>query len=149
MGEPMRRFVPLLAATLLGGCAAIPPAVGIASYVVDGVSLLASGRTLSDHAISAAAKQDCKLYRMAQNLEVCTDWGSEPKFAALRPMRSPYDRDDPDSWGNDQAAALVTLGPVRVAEATEPMALPVELADVAQALPGVAKAETAPFSPRR
>ncbi len=141
----MRRFVPLMAVTLLGGCGAIPPALGLMSYAADGVSFLASGKTLSDHAISAVADQDCKLFRMAQNLEVCTAWGTEPKLAAARPMRLASDRDDPDSWGDDMGAVQVALGPVpTMAEAGEPMALPAHLADVAKALPGVAKAETAP-----
>lgn len=141
----MRRFVPLMAVTLLGGCGAIPPALGLMSYAADGVSFLASGRTLSDHALSAVADQDCKLFRMAQNLEVCTDWGTEPKIATARPMRFASDRDDPESWGDDTGAVQVALGPVpATVEAGEPMALPAHLADVAKALPGVAKAETAP-----
>lgn len=140
----MRRYVPLMAVTLLGGCGAIPPAIGLLSYAADGVSFLASGKTLSDHALSAAANQDCKLFRMAQNLEVCADWGSEPKMAAVRPVRS-GDRDAP-SWGDDSSAVQIALGPVpRIAEKGEPMSLPAHLADVAQALPGVAKAESTPM----
>lgn len=140
----MRRFVPLMAVTLLGGCGAIPPAIGLMSYAVDGVSLLASGKTLSDHAISAASDQDCKLFRMAQNLEVCTAWGTEPKIAAVRPVRV-SDRDDLDSWGNDIGAVQVAFGPVPLApEKGVPMALPAHMADVAKALPGVARAETTP-----
>lgn len=141
----MRRFVPLMAVTLLGGCGAIPPAIGLISYAADGVSFLASGKTLSDHALSAAANQDCKLFRMVQNLEVCADWGTEPPVAAARPIRSGSDRDDAGSWGNDSGAVQVAFGPVpRIMEKGEPMALPAHLADVAQALPGVAKAETTP-----
>lgn len=141
----MRRFVPLMAVTLLGGCGAIPPALGLMSYAADGVSFLASGKTLSDHALSAVADQDCKLFRMAQNLEVCTAWGTEPKIAAARPMRFASDRDDPESWGDDTGAIQVALGPVpKMVDTVEPMALPAHLADVAKALPGVAKAETTP-----
>jgi cell division septation protein DedD len=140
----MRRFVPLMAVTLLGGCAAIPPAIGIASYALDGISLLASGKTVSDHVLSAAADQDCRLFRMAQNLEVCTDWGTQPQVAAQRPMRAHFDRDD-GSERALQVAALMPTTPTRpVAEQGAPMVLPAELADVAQALPGVAKVDTMP-----
>lgn len=140
----MRRFVPLMAVTLLGGCAAIPPAVGFASYALDGISLLASGRTVSDHVISAATEQDCKLFRMVQNLEVCTDWGTDPQIAEARPMRSPVDRDDGRVL-TIQAAGILPVGPMRpVAERDEPMVLPVEFADVAKALPGVARVEAVP-----
>jgi len=140
----MRRFVPLMAVTLLGGCAAIPPALGIASYALDGISLLASGRTVSDHVISAAANQDCKLLRMAQNLEVCTDWGTEPQMAEARQIPVPFDRDD-SAARVVHASAVMPLKPMRpVADQGDPMVLPVELADVAKALPGVAKVETVP-----
>lgn len=142
----MRRFVPLMAMTLLGGCAAIPPAVSIASYALDGISLLASGRTVSDHMLSAAAAQDCKLLRMAQNLEVCTDWGTEPQVAAARPMRTPFDRDDGVMMASSQGIGDLPIGPMRVvAERGDPMVLPAALADVAKALPGVAKVETVPL----
>jgi hypothetical protein len=142
----MRRFVPLMAVTLLGGCAAIPPALSIASYALDGISLLASGRTVTDHMISAAAEQDCKLLRMAQNLEVCTDWGTEPQVAAARPMRTPFDRDDGVMVASSQTIGTLPIGPMRaVAERGDPMVLPAALADVAKALPGVAKVETVPL----
>jgi hypothetical protein len=140
----MRRLVPLMAVTLLGGCAVLPPAVGIASHALDGISLLASGRTVSDHVLSVAADQDCKLLRMAQNLEVCTDWGTEPQVAAARPMRGTFDRDD-GTARVVQAAGVLPVGPMRpIAEHGDPMVLPIELADVAKVLPGVAKVETVP-----
>lgn len=141
----MRRFVPLMAVTLLGGCGVIPPAISIASYALDGVSLLASGRTLTDHALSVAARQDCKLFRMVQNLEVCNDWGSQPQMAEARPQRPPLDRDDPSSW-QEQSPGYMPVGPMPIiADRGEPMVLPAELADVAQALPGVATAEADPI----
>ena len=138
----MRRFVPLMAVTLLGGCGAIPPAIGLASYALDGMSLLASGRTVSDHALSYAARQDCKLFRAAQNLEVCTDWGTEPQVAAARPVRTGYDRDDGASSGDQWiGVASGKSTPMVVADRDEPMVLPSELADVARAMPGVTKVE--------
>jgi hypothetical protein len=140
----MRRFVPLMAVTLLGGCGVVPPVVGIASYALDGVSLLASGKTLSDHALSVAVRRDCALLRIAVNREVCADWGTEPQIAAARPFRSPFDRDDPSS-DEMEAAGDMPLGPIpAIAERGEPMTLPADLVDVARALPGVAKAEAPP-----
>lgn len=51
----------------LGGCTvvAIPPAVTIASYAVDGVSYIATGKSVTDHAISEVAGEDCVLIRAA------------------------------------------------------------------------------------
>jgi SPOR domain len=47
---------------LLGGCA-LPPAVTLASLAADGVSYAASGKSVSDHGISAATGNDCALMR--------------------------------------------------------------------------------------
>jgi hypothetical protein len=44
---------------LAGGCVAIPPALVIASYVIDVGSFVATGKTATDHAISTVAQQDC------------------------------------------------------------------------------------------
>lgn len=43
---------------LLSGCG-LPPAITIASYAADGVSYLTTGKTVTDHGISAATGQDC------------------------------------------------------------------------------------------
>ncbi len=51
--------LPLL---FLTGCA-IPPAVTIASLVLDGVSYVSTGKSTTDHAISAFANEDCALLR--------------------------------------------------------------------------------------
>jgi hypothetical protein len=59
----------------LGGCiVAIPPAVTIASYAVDGISYIATGKTLTDHAISGAAGEDCVLMRAASLKNPCRDY---------------------------------------------------------------------------
>jgi hypothetical protein len=53
--------LPLLA----GGCA---PAV---SYGADGISLVKTGKSTSDHLISMVSKKDCALWRMFRNENVC------------------------------------------------------------------------------
>lgn len=60
----LARVAALAAALLaLGGCA-LPPAVAIASYVIDVGSFVATGKTATDHGISAVAQQDCALMRV-------------------------------------------------------------------------------------
>lgn len=61
-----------LAPLLLGGCA-LPLPVQIASWAVDGVSLLATGKSVTDHGISAVAKKDCAMWRVATTGEICID----------------------------------------------------------------------------
>ena len=54
----------------LGGCG-LPPAVSVASWALDGISYLASGKSVTDHAISEVAQQDCALFRVVQGRELC------------------------------------------------------------------------------
>ena len=71
----MRSFAAIPLILLLGGCvAAIPPAVTIASYAVDGVSVLVSGKSVSDHAISEIADQDCVMFRLLEFELPCRDY---------------------------------------------------------------------------
>lgn len=56
----------------LGACA-LPPAVQIASYTADAVSYAGSGKSLGDHAISAATGEDCALIRILGDRPVCGD----------------------------------------------------------------------------
>jgi len=65
---------------LVGGCI-IPPALTIASYAVDGVSYVASGKSVEDHALSMVAGQDCALHRVLQDKEICSDYAPEPVLA--------------------------------------------------------------------
>ena len=55
---------------LLGGCG-LPPAISAASWALDGISYLASGKSVTDHAISQVAQQDCALFRVVQGRELC------------------------------------------------------------------------------
>lgn len=60
------------AALLLSGCA-LPPALTIASYAIDGFSYLTSGKSVSDHALSAVTSQDCALFRAVMGNDICRD----------------------------------------------------------------------------
>ncbi|MGE5146245.1 MAG: SPOR domain-containing protein [Candidatus Eiseniibacteriota bacterium] len=52
-----------LASALAGCVGVVPPAVTIASYAVDTVSYIATGKTTTDHALSGVADEDCVLLR--------------------------------------------------------------------------------------
>lgn len=62
MPRPARLAILALAALLPAGCA-LPPAVTLASLAADGVSYVATGKSVSDHGISAATGNDCALMR--------------------------------------------------------------------------------------
>lgn len=61
-----------LAPLLLGGCT-LPLPVQIASWAADGLSFLATGKSVTDHGISAVAQQDCAMWRAATTGEICID----------------------------------------------------------------------------
>lgn len=67
-----------VAAPLLAGCVAIPPAIVAASYAVDGVSYAATGKGLKDHLLSAALDEDCALHRLVTDRrnQICAPWGT-------------------------------------------------------------------------
>lgn len=60
----------LLSALFLTGCA-LPPAVTVASFVADAVSYVATGKSPTDHAISAVAREDCALLRVVRGEAIC------------------------------------------------------------------------------
>jgi hypothetical protein len=55
---------PLLLSPLLTGCG-LPPAVIVASYAADSVSYMKTGKTVTDHGLSAVTGEDCGLFRAA------------------------------------------------------------------------------------
>lgn len=66
------RFGFLAPLILLSGCG-LPPAVIVASYAADGVSYLASGKSLTDHALSTVAQRDCALHRLVTEALLCRE----------------------------------------------------------------------------
>jgi hypothetical protein len=93
----------------LAGCA-LPPAVTVASLVLDGASYVATGKSTTDHAISAIADEDCALLRVIDGKEIC-DPDGEVLFALaagdpanenwyLDPETGVTDTDDVTRWGS-------------------------------------------------
>jgi hypothetical protein len=61
-----------LAPLVLGGCL-LPASVQIASLIADGVSLVTTDKTLSDHGLSAITNRDCAVWRAVNGEEVCRE----------------------------------------------------------------------------
>lgn len=81
MGDkPIKRYhnnllVAALAPLLLGGCV-LPVGFQIASLFADGVSLVTTDKTLTDHGLSAITDQDCAMWRVLDDKEICHDVGA-------------------------------------------------------------------------
>lgn len=66
----MRLLAILFTPILLAGCA-LPPALTVASFAADGISYLATGKSTTDHALSAIANEDCALVRAVKEKPIC------------------------------------------------------------------------------
>jgi hypothetical protein len=70
----------------LGGCA-LPPALSIASLVMDAGSYAASGKSMTDHGISLVAERDCALMNILSEGALCRESQTyETAVAALEPL---------------------------------------------------------------
>lgn len=85
----------LLLPLALPGCF-IPPAVSLASLAADGVSLAASGKSLKDHALSEVTGEDCAMWRVVKNDDICLAdvQPSETVLVAYKGPESAFD----DPW---------------------------------------------------
>ncbi|MBL4748938.1 MAG: hypothetical protein JKY17_09455 [Magnetovibrio sp.] len=73
----------------LSGCIiAIPPGLQLASMALDGVSYMATGKTIADHALSGLISQDCAMIRILQDNEICHAPATDLEVAVL-PEGSP------------------------------------------------------------
>jgi hypothetical protein len=79
---PLAVCLPLLT----GGCGA-PLAVAAVSYGADGASVIGSGKTTSDHFISMVSKEDCAIWRILRNQDVC-----RPREGDQNPYDVNYDQ---------------------------------------------------------
>ena len=77
---------------LLAGC--LPPAFTAISLVGDGISYVFTGRSVTDHGISIAMKEDCALFRFVKGGKVCRPMKKDDPlydmvFSAVEPEAKP------------------------------------------------------------
>jgi hypothetical protein len=73
-------FVPVIAVCgvfFVAGCA-LPPVIAIASYAATGLSYVSSGKSVSDHVLSAMVEQDCAMFRVVMGEDICHAQGDQP-----------------------------------------------------------------------
>jgi hypothetical protein len=115
MGLPRLAILVLpvgLGTSLLGGGCAVPVALTVVSYGADGVSLMGTDKTLTDHAISAVTKKDCALWRIIRGRKICND----------RPDGSPdpYEPNYSEPFREQSEGGGVSYGPPLHAQAGAP-----------------------------
>lgn len=77
---------------VLGGCG-LPIGIQIASFLADGVSFVATEKTLTDHGISMVAKKDCAVWRGLKGEDICriSDLDALSVAAADEPMPGDFE----------------------------------------------------------
>jgi hypothetical protein len=65
-----RLFATVAAPLILGGCG-FPVAVQVASLIADGISVVATDKTLTDHGLSIVAEKDCAVWRGIKGEDIC------------------------------------------------------------------------------
>jgi hypothetical protein len=104
------RTVALLPLLFLLAACGIPSSVIVAGYAVDSASYVGTGKTVSDHALSAATKKECSVLYGLTRGQLCQD--PPPKQATV-----PSDTRVPDRLPPGPAANMLTQ------TAAEPMIL--------------------------
>ena len=66
----------------LNGCS-MPVGFSAASWVIDGASYITTKKSLTDHGLSFIAGQDCALYRLVTDMNVCQDY-KNPTLTVMR-----------------------------------------------------------------
>ncbi len=73
----MRAIIAAGSILVLAGCVSIPPAITAASWIINGASYAVSGKSVSDHAISAVLEKDCATWRIIKGDPICVDYPAE------------------------------------------------------------------------
>lgn len=99
----------------LGGCLPLP--ITIASTAFSGISYLTSGKSATDHVLSATMKQDCALTRPVIGESFCRDVGPEGEGGTPAVTVAHYPGDRDDGLSNDERLAVRTRGALNFADA--------------------------------
>lgn len=101
----------------LGGCLPLP--ITIASTAFSGISYLTTGKSTSDHVLSATMEQDCALTRPVFGAPICREPGpdGEGRTNTVAVAHYPGDRDD--GLSNEARLAARTRGALKVTEVAD------------------------------
>jgi hypothetical protein len=61
----------------------MPAGISAVSWVIDGASYITTKKSLTDHGLSFVAGQDCAMYRLVTDLNVCQDYNN-PMLSVMR-----------------------------------------------------------------
>jgi hypothetical protein len=119
----MRTTIIIGAIVLLAGCVAIPPAISIASWAVNGASLMISGKSVSDHAISAVLDQDCAMWRILKGDPICVDYPAEDGSVMVAELEPPVDLNEINGADDAISATAATADEFEAGQAVQVAAI--------------------------
>lgn len=126
---------------ILSGCT-VTPAFDAVSWTVDGVSYILTGKSMTDHALSAAAGQDCAMTRIVMGETACV-----PNDEDVAGDRLVF-QFDTVTWGETQMASVGAGDPLTIhaaiSEIAEPLGESVSIERRSAAVAAVA-ADTIPL----
>ncbi len=149
----MRRAIVVVFPLLLAGCG-LPPVISITSYVIDGVSYVSSGKSVSDHAISAAADEDCAVWRVIKDQPICREYKNGERgilVAFAENLENAELSDAPNVEISPETIVYQDVEPARQVASADPVMVPVDMAGLVPSVKGVAaisvplQADAAPF----
>jgi hypothetical protein len=85
-------FHVLVLTVLLGGCAALPVPVQVASWALDGLSVITTQKSVSDHGISLVANQDCAVWRGLTENQLCRPYLNDAIESEILTAAAPMTR---------------------------------------------------------
>jgi hypothetical protein len=122
-GYVMRTTIIIGVIVLLAGCVAIPPAISIASWAVNGASLMISGKSVSDHAISAVLDQDCAMWRILKGDPICVDYPAEDGSVMVAELEAPADPAEFDGADDAISTTAATTDEFQAGQAVQVAAI--------------------------
>jgi len=66
-------FIALALTSMLGGCMALPVPVQMASFALDGISMITTEKSLTDRGLSLVAGRDCAVWRGFTDDNICQE----------------------------------------------------------------------------
>jgi hypothetical protein len=108
----------LLFSGSLAGCA-LPPAVSVASLLLDGISYISTEKSVNDHVLSEVTRSDCAVWRVVKDELVCRDY-ADGEQGLLATMADALDSDLSGAGATPVAEARPAVQPVGQISAAEP-----------------------------
>ena len=120
-----RGVLVLVLSMMLGGCA-LPLGVQVASWALDGISYVATKKSMTDHGLSIVTQQDCAMWRIMKQEEICAKY--EDSTTAIAAKLDDED-DNFEHQISDQAilvasnetktTAVKPIGPIKIPSKTD------------------------------